>query len=222
MLNDNISSRQEKLTECMALYAVTDRSWVGRQTLIEQIESALVGGITFLQLREKDLSEDLFVQEARKVKELCVRYGVPLVVNDNVQVALLCNADGVHLGQEDMSPVEARKILGNDKIVGVSAHTVEEAIKAEKDGADYIGVGAVFTTQTKADATSVSREELSTICRTVSIPTVAIGGISYENIEQLQGTGIAGVAVVSAIFAQPDVEMATLALKERVIRTLGK
>lgn len=222
MLNpENSMKTHRNLTRNLALYAVTDRSWTGRQTLLEQIESALIGGVTFLQLREKELTSELFIQEALKVKELCDSFNVPLVINDNVQVALAVNASGVHLGQGDMSVFEARKVLGPDKIIGVSAHSVVEAINAEKAGVNYIGIGAVFTTQTKSDATLISIEELIGICHSVSIPAVGIGGISFDNIEFLRNTGIAGVAVISAIFAQPDIEMATLALRERVKNIIG-
>ena len=200
----------------LRLYAVTDRSWVGIQTLLEQIESSLLGGTTLVQLREKDLSDGEFIQEAISVKRLCDRFGVPLLINDNVNVALHSGADGVHLGQDDLPLQEARKMLGSNKIIGVSTHTVEEAVKAEQGGADYIGVGSVFTTQTKLDANVLSIDYIWEICQAVSIPAVAIGGIKEENMDALRDTGVAGIAVVSAIFGQPDIEIATLRLKNRV------
>ena len=198
----------------LRLYAVTDRSWVGIQTLLEQIESSLLGGTTLVQLREKDLSDCEFIQEAISVKRLCERFGVPLLINDNVNVALRSGADGVHLGQDDLPLQEARKMLGPNKIIGISTHTVEEAMKAEQGGADYVGVGSVFATQTKLDANVLSIDYIREICQAVTIPVVAIGGIKEENMDVLRNTGVAGIAVVSAIFGQPDIEVATLRLKE--------
>lgn len=190
----------------MLLYAVTDRMWTGKKTLYEQIEDALKGGITCLQLREKHLDDENFLEEALKIKSLCNRYNVPLIINDNVDIALKCGADGVHIGQHDMNVANARKLMGDDMIIGVSARTVEQAILAEKNGADYLGVGAVFNTSTKTDASSVSFQTVSEICKAVSIPVVAIGGISSENILQLSGLGIDGVALVSAIFSAENIE----------------
>ena len=198
----------------LRLYAVTDRSWVGIQTLLEQIESSLLGGTTLVQLREKDLSDCEFIQEAISVKRLCERFGVPLLINDNVNVALRSGADGVHLGQDDLPLQEARKMLGPNKIIGISTHTVEEAMEAEQGGADYVGVGSVFATQTKLDANVLSIDYIREICQAVTIPVVAIGGIKEENMDVLRNTGVAGIAVVSAIFGQPDIEIATLRLKE--------
>lgn len=205
---------QSKMRALLRLYAVTDRSWVGIQTLLEQIESSLLGGTTLVQLREKDLSDDKFIQEAKSVKRLCERFGVPLLINDNVNVALRSGADGVHLGQDDLPLQEARKMLGPNKIIGISTHTVEEAMEAERGGADYVGVGSVFATQTKLDANVLSIDYIREICQAVNIPVVAIGGIKEENMDVLRNTGVAGIAVVSAIFGQPDIEMATLRLKE--------
>ena len=202
----------------LRLYAVTDRSWVGLQTLLEQIESSLLGGTTLVQLREKDLSDCEFIQEAISVKRLCERFGVPLLINDNVNVALRSGADGVHLGQDDLPLQEARKMLGPNKIIGISTHTVEEAMEAEQGGADYVGVGSVFATQTKLDANVLSIDYIREICQAVSIPAVAIGGIKEENMDALRDAGVAGIAVVSAIFGQPDIEMATLRLKEHAAR----
>lgn len=202
--------------DAMTLYAVTDRTWVTDTTLMDQVKEALEGGITFLQLREKHLSKEEFIKEAREMKELSKEYKVPFVINDNIEVALAVDADGVHIGQNDMSVEEARKLLGEDKIIGVSAHNVEEAIKAQKGGADYLGVGAVCATSTKKDANVVSKEEIKKICHTVEIPVVAIGGIKKENIKTLEGTDVDGVAVVSAIFAAKDIKKDTKQLRSLV------
>jgi len=202
--------------DAMTLYAVTDRTWVKDTTLMDQVKEALEGGITFLQLREKHLSKEEFIKEAREMKELSKEYKVLFVINDNIEVALAVDADGVHIGQDDMSVEEARKLLGEDKIIGVSAHNVEEAIKAQKGGADYLGVGAVCATSTKKDANVVSKEEIKKICHTVEIPVVAIGGIKKENIKTLEGTDVDGVAVVSAIFAAKDIKKDTKQLRSLV------
>ena len=199
----------------LLLYAVTDRSWLNGETLYSQIEKSLKGGATFMQLREKDLDEESFLKEAVEIKELCKKYNVPFVINDNVDIALSMGADGVHVGQSDMEALDVRKKLGPDKIIGVSVQTVEQALLAEKHGADYLGVGAVFHTGTKLDASDVSFETLKEICQAVSIPVVAIGGITKDNLMELKGSGIAGVAVVSAIFAQKDIEAATKELLEK-------
>ena len=198
----------------MLLYAVTDRAWVGRQTLYEQVECAIRGGVTCLQLREKELDSGSFFEEAEKIKLLCNKSNVPLIVNDNVEIAVKCGADGVHIGQEDMAAAEVRRIIGKDMILGVSAQTVEQAKKAEQDGADYLGVGAVFPTSTKLDAADVPYDTLKEICAAVKIPVVAIGGIKRENIKMLSGSGISGIAVVSAIFAAEDIENECRILKE--------
>jgi len=193
----------------MLLYAVTDRTWLGEQTLTMQVEQALMGGVTFIQLREKKLSYDLFLEEAGKMKTLCEKYKVPFVINDNVEIAKACNADGVHIGQSDRKVSDVRSYLGEDKIIGVSAQTVEQAINAQQEGADYLGVGAVFSTSTKLDADSVSFKTLKSICEAVNIPVIAIGGINENNILELSGTGIDGVAVISALFAKSDIKTAT-------------
>lgn len=200
--------------EDMRLYAVTDRSWLGDKKLADQVKECLEGGVTFLQLREKKLDEEAFYEEALEIKKLCKEKGVPFIINDNVDVALRCDADGVHVGQSDMEAQDVRAKLGADKIIGVSARTVEQAVKAEKMGADYLGVGAVFSTSTKLDAREVSWETLKEICETVSIPVVAIGGITADNLSQLAGTGVDGVAVVSAIFARKDIKAATENLRK--------
>lgn len=198
----------------MLLYAVTDRAWTGNQTLVEQVEEALKGGITFLQLREKNLGYEDFLQEAIELKMLAAFYDVPFVINDNVEIALACDADGVHVGQEDMQVEKVRELIGPDKILGVSAQNVEQAIAAEKAGADYLGIGSVFPTSTKDDAKPMTFETVQEICKSVSIPIVAIGGITKSNILELNGSGVDGVAVVSAIFAQSDITGATKELRE--------
>lgn len=202
----------------LLLYAVTDRSWLKEKTLIEQVEEALKGGITFLQLREKDLDDVSFKMEALQIKELCQKYQVPFIINDNVKLAKEIDADGVHIGQDDCDLQNARQILGKDKIIGVSAHNLEEAKSAYKNGADYLGVGAVFSTNTKKDATDVSYQTLKEICTNINIPVVAIGGITQDNVIQLTGSGIDGIAVISAIFAKENIEQATRQLKEKVNR----
>lgn len=201
--------------ESLRLYAVTDRSWLGGAGLETQVEAALRGGATFIQLREKDLPAADFLREAVILRGLCARYRVPFVINDNVEIARQSHADGVHVGQSDMAAARARDILGPDKIIGVSATTVAEALLAEKQGADYLGVGAVFPTASKADAAAVPLPVLRDICQAVSIPVIAIGGISPENVSQLAGTGIVGIAVISAIFAQRDITAATRDLAAR-------
>ena len=194
------------IKEMMLLYAVTHRAWIGKQTLMEQVEDAIKGGITCVQLREKELDQEAFLAEAMEMKALCSRYGVPLIINDNVEIAIKCNADGIHVGQKDMETGSVRSLVGDNMVIGVSTQTVEQALAAEKAGADYLGVGAVFSTTTKLDANTVSHETLKEICKAVSIPVVAIGGISKSNILELSGTGVDGVALVSAIFGAQDVE----------------
>ncbi len=188
----------------MLLYAVTDRAWVGKMSLYQQVEAALKNGATCVQLREKELDERAFLEEAKEMATLCRSYHVPFIVNDNVDIAIACGADGVHVGQNDMAVSDVRARVGEDMIIGVSAHTVEEALKAEKNGADYLGLGAVFSTSTKTDAGAMSYETLKAICSAVHIPTVAIGGISRSNLMRLAGSGVDGVAVVSAIFGAED------------------
>ena len=190
----------------MLLYAVTDRAWTGKQSLYEQVECALKGGVTCVQLREKDLNDEDFLKEAIEISALCKQYGVPFFINDNVEIAIRCHADGVHVGQDDMDAGQVRKRVGDDMMIGVSVHSVEEALKAVKDGADCLGAGAVFSTSTKTDTNILKKETLRDICNTVDIPVVAIGGIGKSNISELAGTGIDGVAMVSAIFASNDIE----------------
>ncbi len=208
--------------ETMLLYAVTDRSWVGKQTLYEQVESALKGGVTCVQLREKELDQTAFLEEAVEMKKLCSKYGVPLIINDNVDVALKCGADGVHVGQSDMAAGNVRKAVGDKMIVGVSAQTVEQALAAQAAGADYLGVGAVFPTSTKSDAREVSRQTLKDICAAVDIPVTAIGGINKSNMAELSGTGIDGVALVSAIFAAQNIAEECRLLKRLSAETILK
>ena len=192
--------------KAMLLYAVTDRAWVGKQSLYEQVESALKGGATCIQLREKELDDEAFLNEAIEISALCKKYGVPFFINDNVEIAIKCHADGIHVGQEDMGAAQVRQRVGNDMMIGVSAHSVEEALEAVRNGADCLGVGAVFSTSTKTDVSVLPKEILCDICAAVDIPVVAIGGIGKSNISKLAGTGVDGVALVSAIFGADDIE----------------
>ena len=200
----------------LILYAVTDRSWLNGQTLLQQVEDAIKGGATFIQLREKELGSEAFLEEAKVIQQLCRKYEVPFVINDNVDIAEAIGADGVHVGQRDMEAGDVRRRLGPDKIIGVSARTVEQALLAQAHGADYLGVGAVFPTGSKADAKELEHSTLKEICDAVNIPVIAIGGISRDNVTELKGTGICGVAVISAIFAQKDVEAAARDLRIQV------
>lgn len=206
--------------EDLLLYAVTDRHWLNGRTLYEVVKESLDGGVTFLQLREKTLDEAHFLEEAKELQKLCKEYKVPFIINDNVDIAVAMNADGVHVGQSDMEAGSVREKLGPDKIIGVSAQTVEQAVLAQQRGADYLGVGAVFPTGSKDDAVEVSHDTLRAICEAVDIPVIAIGGISAENVKELAGSGICGIAVISAIFAQPDIEAATKELKEQTTKML--
>lgn len=212
---------RDEIRSAMLLYAVTDRAWLGGRTLPEVTEEVLKNGATFLQVREKGMDHDAFLAEAEVLKEQAARYHVPFVVNDSIEVALECDADGVHVGQSDIVGKDVRALIGPDKILGISANTVETAVAAEKAGADYIGVGAVFGTTTKKDAKSLTVEALRAICEAVTIPVVAIGGISHDNILELKNCGLDGVAVVSALFAQADVKAAAeelLRLSEEIAR----
>mgnify|MGYP000319251735 FL=1 len=203
----------------LMVYAVTDRAWIGKMSLCEQVEAALKGGATMVQMREKGLTNDTvqdYLEEARSLRALTERYKVPLIIDDNIKLALLCGADGVHVGQNDMDAAQARALLGPDKILGVTAKTVEQALKAQEQGADYLGSGAVFGTSTKADALPMTMERLGEICRSVSIPVVAIGGICLENIGKLKGSGAAGAAVVSGIFGAEDIEGTVRQMREMV------
>ena len=201
--------------DMLLLYAVTDRAWTGRLTLYEQVERALIGGVTMVQLREKNLSEAEIIAQARELTELCHRYNVPLIINDNADIALKVGADGVHVGIEDAPVAEIRRKAGKDFIIGATAKTVEQAKAAEAAGADYLGVGAVFPSPTKQNAIRITTEQLKEICTSVNIPAVAIGGIGLHNMNELKGGGMKGVAVVSAIFAAEDTKNAAEQLKER-------
>lgn len=192
--------------EMMLLYAVTDRAWTGKESLSAQVEKALKGGVTCLQLREKNLDQESFLAEAKEIRDLCRSYGVPFIVNDKVEAAMACHADGIHVGQEDMPAKEVRRLVGEEMIIGVSVHSVEEAKKAVEDGADYLGVGAVFPTVTKTRVNRMSMDVLQAICKAVKVPVVAIGGIHPDNIMELAGSGVDGVALVSAIFSAEDIE----------------
>ena len=222
----------------LALYGVTDRWWVKgklekagvpvtddalREGLLADTRAALEGGMTYVQMREKGdpMTEDELLTEALALKALCEEYGVPFVIDDDVELAKKCGADGVHVGQSDMACVEARRALGERKVVGVSAQTVEQAVQAEKDGADYLGVGAVFPTGSKDDADDVSHDTVKAICEAVSIPVIAIGGISKDNVGQLAGLGLDGIAVISAIYAADDLKSATEDLKARTLKALN-
>ena len=222
----------------LALYGVTDRWWVKqklekagvpvtddalREGLLADTRAALEGGMTYVQMREKGdpMTEDELLTEALALKALCEEYGVPFVIDDDVELAKKCGADGVHVGQSDMACVEARKALGERKVVGVSAQTVKQAVQAEKDGADYLGVGAVFPTGSKDDADDVSHDTVKAICEAVSIPVIAIGGISKDNVGQLAGLGLDGIAVISAIYAADDLKAATEDLKARTLKALN-
>ena len=203
---------EKEIKDSMCLYAVTDSMWLNGRTLPQVVEEALEGGATFMQIREKNMPYEELVTLAKEVKMVTDRYHVPYVVDDEVEIAKEIDADGVHIGQSDKALLEARKILGPDKIIGVSVQTVEQAVEAEKNGADYLGVGSIFTTSTKLDADDVSLETLRRICDAVSIPVVAIGGINRDNILDLKGTNVDGVAVVSAIFAAKDIKKDTAEL----------
>ena len=205
----------------LLLYAVTDHAWLNGTSLYEAVEESLKGGVTCLQLREKNLDAERFLEEAQRLKPLCRSYNVPLIINDNVDVALKSDADGVHIGQSDGDIVATRARIGCDKILGVSASTIEEALEAERAGADYLGVGAVFPTSSKNDAENVSLSTLRDICNAVSIPVVAIGGITLENVSLLNGSGICGIAVISAIYAQKDIQNAAKRLKAEAERYFG-
>ena len=190
----------------MLLYAVTDRAWTGKQSLYEQVEAALKGGVTCVQLREKELDDEAFLVEAVEIATLCKKYKVPFFINDNVDIAIKCKADGIHVGQEDMIASQVRQKVGEDMMIGVSVHSVEEALEAVKNGADCLGVGAMFSTSTKTDVDVLPKKILKDICEAVDVPVVAIGGIGKGNMLELSGTKVDGVALVSAIFAAEDIE----------------
>ncbi|MCE5195923.1 MAG: thiamine phosphate synthase [Negativicutes bacterium] len=199
--------------DALLLYAVTDRTWLTDQTLAQAVEASLQGGVTFLQLREKNLDFPSFLREACCLKTLAAAYHVPFVINDSLEIALACGADGVHLGQSDQSVRQARALLGDRKIIGASVQTVAQAKQAQAEGADYLGAGAVFPTASKQDATALTLGRLQAICQAVRLPVVAIGGIRQQNILQLAGSGIAGAAMISAIYAEPDIRAAAAQMK---------
>ena len=207
--------------ETMRLYAVTDRAWTGKQSLMEQTKAALKGGVTCVQLREKELDEENFLKEALEMKKLCGVYGIPFFINDNVEIAVKCGADGIHVGQKDMEAGNVRALVGEEMMIGVSVQTAEQAAAAQEAGADYLGVGAVFNTTTKLDASEVSYETLKEICETVSIPVVAIGGISKKNMQELSGSGADGAALVSAIFSAEDIEQECRELRRLAEQTFS-
>ena len=207
--------KAQQVKNSMLLYAVTDRAWTGDSKLYQQVEQCLKGGATLVQIREKGLSHEEFVAEAKDIVQLCHSYGVCCIINDDVQACLESGADGVHVGQDDMEAGDVRTLLGEEKIIGVSAHSVEEAQLAQSRGADYLGVGAVHSTWTKTDAAPLTHHDICDICAGVAIPCVAIGGIKLDNMLELTGTGVAGVAIVSGIFAAPDIQAATAALRAR-------
>lgn len=192
--------------EMMLLYAVTDSRFAKKQSLLEQIEAALKGGVTCLQLREKNLDDEKFLQRALQVKQLCKKYHVPFIINDNVDVAIKCQADGIHVGQDDMDVKKVRQLVGDKMMIGLSVQTLDQALLAKEVGANYLGVGTVFNTTTKEDAIDVSYETLKQICQSVDLPVVAIGGINKENMHLLKGSAIDGVALVSAIFSAENIE----------------
>lgn len=201
--------------EDMLLYGITDRSWLNGRTLSEVVKESLEGGVTILQIREKDIDEKNFLEEAKEIKKICEKFNVPLIINDNVEIAKMVDADGVHLGQDDMDIEEARKILGPEKIIGITAKTIEQAKEAQMKGADYLGSGAIYTSGTKQNAKRLTVENLKAICASVEIPVVAIGGLTYDNIDVLKDSGISGIAVVSAIYASTDIKTDTIKLKEK-------
>ena len=208
------------LISSLKIYAVTDRYWLNGKELADDVEKAILGGATMIQLREKDLDFDSFVKEALKIKEVCKKYDVPFIINDSLDVFLAVDADGIHVGQNDMRADLVREKIGKNKILGVSAETVEEAILAEQMGADYLGVGTIFNTSTKLDAITVSKETLTNICFSVDIPVVAIGGITKDNIKELKDTFVDGISIVSAIFAEKDIISATKKLNDEVDKIL--
>lgn len=205
-----------------SLYVVTDRSLMKSKSVEECVEKAILGGAGVIQLREKDITSRQFYETALKVKAICDRLGAVFVINDRLDIAMAVDADGVHLGQKDLPVDVARKILGSDKIIGASTATVEEAKEAERLGADYIGVGAMFSTETKKDTRSVSSELLKEICSSISIPAVAIGGLKLEKIKALKDTGVSGAAVVSAVVAQEDIKKSAEAMKKEILKYIGE
>lgn len=210
-----MKNTKETIKKAIELYLVTDRRWLKEQTLANDVEDAIEGGVTCVQIREKNINQDEFINEALLLKEVCQKHQIPLIVNDDIEVMIAIDADGIHVGQSDMDAKLVRAKIGNHKILGVSAQTVEQALIAQEAGADYLGVGAVFNTGTKSDADEVDFETLVNICKSVDLPVVAIGGINCENLLKLKGSGIDGIAVVSAIMAQDNIQKAASLLKEK-------
>lgn len=206
--------------DALSLYGITDRYWLNGRPLIHDVQLALEGGVTMIQLREKNLDEESFYREAIEIKELCKKFHVPFIINDNVELAKKVDADGIHVGQNDMAAQDVRAIIGPDKILGVSTQTVEEALLAQKMGADYLGVGAVFPTGSKDDCWVLSHDFCREICSAVTIPVVAIGGINLGNISKLSGLGFSGISLISAIFGQSDIKSAAMKLKEEVSKII--
>lgn len=206
--------------DALSLYGITDRYWLNGRPLIHDVQLALEGGVTMIQLREKNLDEESFYREAIEIKDLCKKFNVPFIINDNVELAKKVDADGVHVGQNDMAVQDVRAIIGPDKILGVSTQTVEEALLAQKMGADYLGVGAVFPTGSKDDCWVLSHDLCREICSAVTIPVVAIGGINLGNISKLSGLGFSGISLISAIFGQSDIKSAAMKLKEEVSKII--
>ena len=206
--------------DALSLYGITDRYWLNGRPLIHDVQLALEGGVTMIQLREKNLDEESFYREAIEIKDLCKKFHVPFIINDNVELAKKVDADGIHVGQNDMAAQDVRAIIGPDKILGVSTQTVEEALLAQKMGADYLGVGAVFPTGSKDDCWVLSHDLCREICSAVTIPVVAIGGINLGNISKLSGLGFSGISLISAIFGQNDIKSAALKLKEEVSKII--
>ena len=206
--------------DALSLYGITDRYWLKGRPLIHDVQLALEGGVTMIQLREKNLDEESFYREAIEIKELCKKFHVPFIIIDNVELAKKVDADGIHVGQNDMAAQDVRAIIGPDKILGVSTQTVEEALLAQKMGADYLGVGAVFPTGSKDDCWVLSHDLCREICSAVTIPVVAIGGINLGNISKLSGLGFSGISLISAIFGQSDIKAAAMKLKEEVSKIL--
>ncbi len=206
--------------DALSLYGITDRYWLNGRPLIHDVQLALEGGVTMIQLREKILDEESFYREAIEIKELCKKFHVPFIINDNVELAKKVDADGIHVGQNDMAAQDVRAIIGPDKILGVSTQTVEEALLAQKMGADYLGVGAVFPTGSKDDCWVLSHDLCREICSAVTIPVVAIGGINLGNISKLSGLGFSGISLISAIFGQSDIKSAAMKLKEEVSKII--
>lgn len=206
------------IKKILKLYAVTDRTHLNGKTLVEAVVLAIQGGVTCVQLREKNISYNEYISKAVEIREICHKYGVPLIINDNYRVALASGADGVHVGIEDTAVSEIRKNVGDNFIIGATAKTIEQAQKAQKDGADYLGVGAVFPSPTKTNAIRITPEKLTEICKSISIPVVAIGGINLENVHLIKNCGQSGIAVVSALFSQDDIKESA----ERLISELRK